>query len=1765
MKKKVLFALIALFSCLTTWATDVTTQDGLKAVFAAGGLATLQGDIDVDEAINVAEDKTVTLDLNGCTIRYIGAHIDTGVIGVPRGATLVVEDNSTAKTGTIDGSYGNTAMVGIAVTKKNDNAEKVASLTVNGGTIIGESYGISGNGKRNGSSVIINGGVIKNSSTTEGTGIYNPQAGMLVINGGEIEGWDAAVEIRSGACEFTQTAGTLTAKNPTYSCNPNSNGTTTKGAALAIAQHTTNQAINVVISNGTFNGTVALSIANPQLNQGTGDVAVAVTGGEFNGNVIISDDRIDPVEILTGGATFDGSLEVSVEETSGVYSPAGTAQPILTVEYGGLPYHKRANADDNSQSYTMTIFDEEGNEVDGPIVNVGEYTILVNAEGALAAVSYTVVPRVATGLTLPNMPTFIYNGEAQYPDFEGNDAEPVTVYDDDYLMTFGEDFTVVFPGSDYTNVKPTTAGVPENKPFTIVGIGNYEGTEVAKSYKINPFKLTADNFGVAPTAYTWNGTTEQIPTVSASVMLGEEQGDEYVLDGDDFDVELATGSNGIAIGEQVLDVTGKGNFVTGAWSEGNDPTFTVGPVQKTYNITPRSIPEFEFANNIEYEFDGTAKYLADANKPVIVDAELNYTLAEGTDYDIVYDDAADYINVGQKSFTIQGLGHYATEEPIGDENFVYSVTKRDLNTLPAEAFTVYNVVYDGNQHPVNITGENAQTDYKVSFKVNDIEYLSDADYDLVFGDDGDESTEDYVDVNEWTVRFVAKGSSQNFMGETARTFNINGSELVINAAQIEKFYGEDDPLKPNFTVDGNSPRQLARESDKEEVKKYLTFNRYNDEGNGVGSHQYYIALVPDNQREGLNYDITIQHNTSLLIVKKAPITITINPTSKTYGETDPAFTATPVEPDKFKYNDDASAITITREKAGTEEGENVGSYPFHATSANYDVTIAESTREFTINADNGATVKAPDVTYTGKYQTPVTVWDGETQLTLNTDYTISYDANKNAGNASYEITFKGNYSGTKNGTFQIKKKSIHVKAKAINATTGYQLSQDDLSFEYYDEYAEGETKADVEKSPYFTAPTGTLKATSDPKIFTIELTGGQSQNYTFVYDNTGIVSIGRAVLEITATGTKVYGKEDPEFTVTATGWAKGESEAAKEEFLKSYGHDYFFTMERTEGENVGSYTINFDGPTAVGSEGSGYKIQYNPGQFTITPAPLHIYAVSAEKYFGEDDPSPWPIEVGQDELQNEDELEDIQTYVWHWYAWSGTANTYSVTRQSGEGVGTYNVLSITPDNNYHNNETALNNYEVTWAVKDGAKLTIKPIEIALKVSDDEITYGEEYEPALEVTSPTTLRNSQKTAIINALKGNKPDSEEPLVTYSLADGTDIPETPIAAGTYSIKATVPESILNYAITGCANGTLTVGQYELAVKANDQGIDYGAQINPYDVTINGVGYSKGTDVLPTGDKLEDILGLVTECTHVGANKNAFAYDEETERSKSANYDISDLENGWLHITPLPYIPLEETDLAELTSNKLSQVLKDHDGVTRDVYLPQRGMFMEQWYAFVLPFDFKASEFAKVVQYEVINMLDESNQADSYVFQIAAGVIPANTPFLVQIADENLKGADMKAICFKDKLIQYSEELTVANKNGEGDYKFTGTYDSFTGFTAANGFDPENVQYSVYRNYDLTKPENADKKPQFEKAGATTKVNETEAFLELPVSVQLADVRIFVEDANGNTTAINGVAEDAIEVAADGWYTVTGVKLEAQPTTPGTYIFNGKKVYIK
>jgi len=245
------------------------------------------------------------------------------------------------------------------------------------------------------------------------------------------------------------------------------------------------------------------------------------------------------------------------------------------------------------------------------------------------------------------------------------------------------------------------------------------------------------------------------------------------------------------------------------------------------------------------------------------------------------------------------------------------------------------------------------------------------------------------------------------------------------------------------------------------------------------------------------------------------------------------------------------------------QGTNVGYYAvFYKVeeSANYGVwgpcevalqtSIAPKVTTFTV------LLADPDevITYDGTEKTPdITVKDGDTELNVNTDYTITvYSNNINAAASTaatpptVTIAGAGNYNGsTGSATFTISKAQLTVTPddKTYNVGDNIELTVS------YDGFVDGDDEDVLTTEP--TASYGESDVTK-AGIYTITASGGEAANYDFVYE-TGTLTINR-LLDVSFSASNewatYYGTEDlatPEglkaYQVTAVGASEVTSSA----------------------------------------------------------------------------------------------------------------------------------------------------------------------------------------------------------------------------------------------------------------------------------------------------------------------------------------------------------------------------------------------------------------------------------------------------------------------------------------------------------------------------------------------------------------------------------------------------------------------------------------------
>lgn len=363
------------------WAAENHTGDTIKLV----------EDVTLSRTISIGsnEAKTFVLDLGGKTL--------TGNIDFYAG-------DLTIQNGTIDGcvyanatetdmKYGHLTIASDAVIH-GDYAVILFQKAV-GANNFGSTIDVYGTLKGN---LWVMGNITTDLATAKNPCVVNVHDGAVIESGADNVGIalngaakmtvgkanitsETGIEVRAG--ELTVNGATVEATAQEFSCVPNGNGTTTVGAAIAIAQHTTMKDIAVTINGGSFKGVKALNESNPQANAPAPQVKLSINGGTFIGDI----STVDVTGFINGGAFTDLANAVKNATNGATITLAGDAKgdvvipagKTITLDLGG---HKLTNVSGdtitNNGALTITGTGTVDNVTNGKAALVNYGTAILN-------------------------------------------------------------------------------------------------------------------------------------------------------------------------------------------------------------------------------------------------------------------------------------------------------------------------------------------------------------------------------------------------------------------------------------------------------------------------------------------------------------------------------------------------------------------------------------------------------------------------------------------------------------------------------------------------------------------------------------------------------------------------------------------------------------------------------------------------------------------------------------------------------------------------------------------------------------------------------------------------------------------------------------------------------------------------------------------------------------------------------------------------------------------------------------------------------------------------------------------------------------------------------------------------------------------------------------------------------------------------------------------------------------------------------------------
>ena len=487
-----------------------------------------------------------------------------------------------------------------------------------------------------------------------------------------------------------------------------------------------------------------------------------------------------------------------------------------------------------------------------------------------------------------------------------------------------------------------------------------------------------------PTAktLTYNGTAQEL--VNAGTATGGEL--QYSLDGTNYSTTIPTATNA-------------GNYTIYYRVVGDAAHNDVAAATLTATIAKAALTvtaEDKTVNYGEAAPEFTATYAGFVNNETA--AVLTGTLAFDCDY-------TPSSNIGDYAITPKGLTA---------ANYDITFVAGTLTITKAANFTITlaesSYIYDGTEKKPAVTVMDGSkvltegTDYTVAYSNN---------------------------INASTNAKVTVTGKGNYDGTKIATFTISKAALTVTAEDMTVNYGE---ATPEFTA---TYAGFVNNETAAVLTGTLAFDCDYSKGSNVGTY----AITPKGLTAA-NYDITFVAGT--LTVNKAQLTsVTLSETNLTYTGSAQTVSVTSVMAGSLVVG--ANDYTVSGNTA-TE----VGTYTVTVTAKEESNFTGSATAQWSIVASAPSTFVISSITpasfvYDGTEKKPtVTVMDGTTVLTEDTDYTVVYQNNVNAGTATVVVTGMGNYSGTQTATFTIAK-AVLTSVTLVQTRLDYNGSEQSVS------------------------------------------------------------------------------------------------------------------------------------------------------------------------------------------------------------------------------------------------------------------------------------------------------------------------------------------------------------------------------------------------------------------------------------------------------------------------------------------------------------------------------------------------------------------------------------------------------------------------------------------------------------------------------------------------------------------------------------------------
>ena len=521
-------------------------------------------------------------------------------------------------------------------------------------------------------------------------------------------------------------------------------------------------------------------------------------------------------------------------------------------------------------------------------------------------------------------------------------------------------------------------------------------------------------------------------------------------------------------------------------------------------------------------------------------------------------------------------------------------------------------------------------------------------------------------------------------------------------------------------------------------------------------------------------------------------------------------------------------------------------------------------------------------------------------------------------------------------------------------------------------------------------------------------------------------------------------------------------------------------------------------------------------------------------------------------------------------------------------------------------DAILANYSYTDASITKGKLKVTGVGFTIMPVASDITYGEAFVPdyfAYTGTTQVVLSQDETNKLKYIVKkGETTYTEEqyallPAGEYTVAiDMTNMTDL-LPSGNYDVEMVNPLPV-TFNVSE-KELTLTIADVTLLVGDTQENLQKQYPIS--DATPTGV-------IAADADKVKFVFSFDPDKVNLNATTKKIESLVDGTGAIKIGFDTTTGDDTYLNykfpaIAPVGNLTLSSEYILELdrAATNMAEVIDDANanGNKYTVKFKSMPMNEKEWYAMVVPFATTPYELVeKLGVYVTVNRFKQAtiNDATKEVtvnFKVEMDEIPAGEPFLIKPG---------KAINWKNKNydptleIQTGAEISFPTKDiaanpqtiglATDKANFTGTYNKGEILQWGHNLDgtAESAEYeTIDDNTDWT---NATLKYRWLSYNGAAK-NSTETYNDnkwknckknphtlapmeayLILNSEALSARVFVEDFENGVTSIKSLSSDEINgvnVKAEGWYTIDGMKLNAAPTQKGVYINNGKKIVVK